>query len=163
MVGIKGRSGGKALTPEDKAKKMAAAAARVAQDLPPPDPAHADADDPVLRLGKPLTWGDELKRQQVEGERIQNRRRHVEVDRAAVELARAQDERDEARGKLVLKTDRDKALADLAAVMVADLSILVDAGVALVPVEHRPQARHLMDKAVAQYRQVIADRLKPRA
>lgn len=105
MVGVKGKSGGKAKTPAEKAKKAAAGQLSHGKSAPPSaptPPAATDphADDPILRLGKPQTWGDELKRQQVEGERIQNRRREIEAKRAEVELATALDKANEARGKL---------------------------------------------------------------
>lgn len=104
MTGIKGRSG-KATTLEAKRAKAAGGAKggrgrSSAPALPPSGATDPKSDDPVKRLGKPLTWGDELKRQQVEGERIQNLRRQVEVRRAEVELATATDKANEASGKL---------------------------------------------------------------
>jgi hypothetical protein len=104
MAGVKGRSG-KATTLEAKLAKAAGGAKgggnRSRQPaLPPSTATDLASDDPVKRLGKPLTWGDELKRQQVEGERIQNRRREVEVQRAKVELATATDKARESSGKL---------------------------------------------------------------
>lgn len=115
MAGVKGRSG-KLTTADQKAmastRGRAAAAARWGSSLPPPpSPENAESDDPVLRLGKPLTWGDELKRQQVEGEKIANRKREVEVSRAEVELQRAKDEADQSRGRLVDRADLDRAVA----------------------------------------------------
>jgi hypothetical protein len=108
MSGVKGRSG-KLTTAAQKAsasergKKGMASRWGTPPAIPPSTATDPTSDDADARLGKPVTWGDELKRQQVEGERIQNRRRAVEVERAEVELTRAQDERDEARGKLLTR------------------------------------------------------------
>lgn len=116
MAGIKGQSGGKALTAEDKAKKAAATAAREAkrrEKLSAPAVLDPRSEDPKKRLGLPLTWGDELKRRQVEGETIQNKRRQVEVSRAEVELQRAKDEAQEARGKLVERSELDRLAAKI--------------------------------------------------
>jgi hypothetical protein len=157
MSGIKGRSG-KLTTAEQKAsaseRGKLGMAKRWGKTNIPPTPTGIDpsSDDPVLRLGRPVTWGDELKRQQVEGERIQNRRRQVEVDRAAVELARAQDERDTARGKLLPADEARAAMRDLAAVLLSHVPVIVDAALALVPVEAQPTARLKLDAAVAEFR-----------
>jgi hypothetical protein len=114
MTGIKGRSG-KATTLAAKQAKSAGGAKggrgrSSAPSLPPSTATDPLSDDPVQRLGKPLTWGDELKRAQVDGERTQNRRREVEVQRAEVELRRAREEADEASGRRVLRTDMDAAV-----------------------------------------------------
>jgi hypothetical protein len=149
MAGIKGRSG-RVTTAEQKEAR--AAAGRASHGLPPnPPPLDPEADDPVARLGRPITWGDELKRAQVEGERTQNRRRQIEVERAAVELERARDEADEARGKLIPRKDLEAALSSIrdawwrsAQVITSDLLAALPG----LPIEAREQVRRAADAAI---------------
>lgn len=161
MTGVKGRSGTRS-TPEQKAR--ASAAAKVASDArwsagsaQPGQPGIAamldpESDDPDKRLGKPMSWGDELKRQQVEGEKIANRKREVEVQRAEVELARAQDERDEARGKLLTRDDHRASVQTVVEKILANLSIITGAAIATHPPEAQPSVRHLMTQAETEFR-----------
>lgn len=164
MSGVKGRSG-KLTTSKQKTsaseRGKKGMAARWGTSLLPPPTGDPSAEDPVLRLGKPVTWGDELKRQQVEGERIQNRRREVEVQRAEVELAKAQDEHAKERGQLRSLEwirERDASRVDI---ILSHLPILVDAALATHPPEQQPKARHAMDQAVAEFRRKVSESLRP--
>lgn len=156
MTGIKGRSG-KATTLDAKLAKAAGGAKAgrgrpLVAALPPSTATDLASDDPVERLGKPLTWGDELKRQQVEGERIQNRRREVEVQRAEVELAKAQDERAIARGDLRTREQYRESVAAIVARIIEASSTLTTASVSQHPPERQPAARHQFEQALAAWR-----------
>ena len=167
MTGVKGRSG-KATTLEAKLAK--AAGGRKAgrgrplgqspPSLPPAGAIDPTSDDADARLGKPLTWGDELKRQQVEGERIQNRRREVEVQRAEVELNRAREEADEASGRRLSKDKHRESVAAIVGEIVDAASSLLTAAVSLHPPERQPQARHQMEIAINEWRRAAAERIK---
>ncbi len=161
MTGRPGRSG-KLTTAAQKASAADRARKRWGQaDIPPLPPGlDPGSDDPDVRLGKPVTWGDELKRQQVRGETIQNDRRQIEVQRAAVELARAEDERDEARGKLLTLDQHRERLRKLTETWLAHLTSLSDACLAAVPPEHQPAARHKLDAALAKYRAEVSEAVK---
>lgn len=156
MTGIKGRSGGKATTLDEKAQKAKATAAREEKrNAKRPETPHGSdptSDDPVVRLGRPVTWSDELKRQQVVGERIQNRRREVEVQRAEVELARAQDEHALARGDLRTREQFRESVAAIVAAMVEASSSLTLAAISSHPPERQPAARHQFESALAAWR-----------
>jgi len=165
MSGIKGRSG-KLTTAAQKSSasergKTGMAKRWGAADIPPiPVGLDPASDDPVARLGKPVTWGDELKRQQVEGERIQNRRREVEVQRSEVELAKAKDERDLARGALKTRDEFRASITAIVEEIVSRLSILVDAAVETHQPEQQPRVRHLMEAAVYKLRDDVRAKLK---
>lgn len=156
MPGVIGRSG-KATTLEAKLAK-AEGGRKAGRGRPlngpalPPPTGDPTADDPVERLGKPMTWGDELKRQQVEGERIQNRRREVEVQRAEVELAKAQDERDLTNGKRLTKEQHRAAVQSVVELILASVPILTDAALSQHPPEQHPTVRHALTKAEAAFR-----------
>lgn len=164
MTGVPGRSG-KVTTAEDKAVRAEAGRKGMASrygktNLPPPTATDPTSDNPVERLGKPVTWGDELKRQQVEGERIQNRRREVEVQRAEVELAKAQEEHDQARGKLMTKDQHRDAVGSIVGAIVESSSSLLTAAVSLHPPEQQPMARHQFEQALAAWRIEAMKRIK---
>lgn len=151
MPGIKGRSGGKATTAEEKAKKSAAAQAREAR--------RAKINATKGKLGDPVTYGDLLKSVQVDGELLQNERRAIEVQRSEVELQRAKDEAEQARGSWVLKTEKDKAIASIRDAWWREVQQV--AGLALtrlsaLPAETRAQIKAAVDAEVAQ----AAERVK---
>lgn len=164
MSGVIGRSG-KATTLDAKLAK-AAGGRKAGRGRPlnapalPPATGDPTADDPVARLGKPLTWGDELKRQQVEGERIQNRRREVEVKRAEVELLKSRDERDLARGALKTKVEFRESVTTIVEEIVSRLSILVDAATETHQPEQQPRIRHLMEAAAYKLRDEVRSKLR---
>jgi hypothetical protein len=161
MSGVKGRSGklttvGQKASASERGKKGMAKRWGTGNLPPVPEGLDPTADDADARLGKPVTWGDELKRQQVEGERIQNRRRQVEVQRAEVELAKAQDERDIASGRQVTKEWHATEVRALSELFVSRLSQITDAALSLIPPEQQPAARHALDRAVDAYRKDVA-------
>lgn len=164
MSGIKGRSG-KLTTAEQKAsasergKKGMATRYGAPPALPPSTAVDPESDDPVERLGQPLTWGDELKRQQVKGEEIQNQRRAVEVQRAEVELAKAQDDRAEARKLLIPRADHIRDIRAIIDAIISDLTPISDAAVNFVPPEQQPRMRHIMDQAIHTFRVAAAERI----
>lgn len=149
MTGIKGKSGGKALTAEAKAKKAAAGASRGASQISTPlDPT---ARDPEKRLGLPVTWGDELKRRQVEGEAIQNRRREIEVQRAEVELENAKTEAQESRGRLVDRSELDKVAAIIRDAWWRESQRIpgeILAALTSLPIEDRERVKRAADAAI---------------
>jgi hypothetical protein len=152
VAGIKGKSGGKATTAEEKAKKSAASRARETR--------RAKALAIKGKLGDPVTYGDLLKSVQVDGELTQNERRAVEVERAEVELSRARDERDLARGLLKTKVEFRESVTAIVEEIVSRLSILVDAAVETHPPEQQPRIRHLMESAAYKLRDEVRARLK---
>jgi len=152
MVGIKGRSGGKATTKEAKALKAAATRTR--------EERKARVNALKGKIGDPVTYGDLLKSVQVDGEMIQNERRAIEVERAMVELGRAKDERDLAAGKQVSREWHAKEVMSMAELFLARLSQITDAAISLVQPEQQPSARHTMDRAVAAYRKDIVSAAK---
>ena len=157
MSGVKGRSG-KLTTAAQKASASERGKKGMAKrwgtgNLPPvPEGLDPTADDADARLGKPVTWGDELKRQQVRGEEIQNERREVEVERAKVELAKAQDERDLANGKRLTKDQHRTAVQSVVELILASVPILTDAALSQHPPEQHPTVRHALTKAEAAFR-----------
>ena len=167
MTGKKRRSGC-AVTPEAKAKKARATAIReAARGLDREErraampPKKATSDDPVERLGQPVTWGDELKKQQVSGVTKENKKKDVELQMAMVGLAKAKDERDIANGKRLTRSEHDEAIADLAAKCIERLSLITDVAIGLVPPEAQPGARHEMARAVEAYRLQVRSDIKP--
>jgi len=186
MSGVKGRSG-KATTPEAREAKrhggMLAGRGRplprdsdgnaVRPDAgmppsmrppsnlpPPPSPEDRDSDDPIVRIGKPFTWPDELKKEQVRGEQLANEKRAIEIQKAAVELEKAKDERDIARGRLLTRDAHRQAVGEIIAELVAGLDGLIGIAAALVPPEQQPGTRHAMTQAVAEIRTEMAARVK---
>jgi hypothetical protein len=164
MSGKKGRTG-IAITPAAKATKARATAIREAarhmdreerRAAMPPE--RVAASDSVERLGQPMTWGDELKKQQVVGATKENQKKDIELQMAQVALARAKDDRAAAIGKLLTRRAHDEAIAELAAKCIERLSLITDAAIGLVSPEAQPAARHAMTHAVEAYRvQVRAD------
>lgn len=152
MSGIKGRSGGKATTIEEKQAKSAATAAREAR--------KREIAATKRKLGQPVTYGDLLKSAQVDGELLQNDRRAIEVQRAEVELARAKDERDTARGLLRTRDEHLDAVRAITGEIIARLSIIVDAAVNLHQPEQQPGVRHKMDAAANQLRTEVSAIIK---
>jgi hypothetical protein len=152
MAGIKGRSGGKATTLEAKQLKSAATAAREAR--------KREIAATKTALGPPVTYGDLLKSAQVDGELLQNDRRAIEVQRAEVELARAQDERDIARGLLITQEDHLAQAKEIVDRILSHLPIIVDAALAQHPPERQPTVRHALDQAVRQFREAAASAVK---
>jgi hypothetical protein len=178
MGGVKGRTG-KAITPEQKeAKSRAGKIGMASRWGTPPDPSlppplrpsaslppppsleDRDSDDPIVRIGKPFTWPDELKKEQVRGEQLANEKRAIEIQKAAVELEKAKDERDIARGKLLTRDAHRQAVGELVAELVAGLDGLVGVAAALVPPEQQPGTRHAMAQAIAKIRADMAARMK---
>ena len=167
MSGQKGRTG-RAITPAAKAAKARATAIREAARgldrearraaMPP---AKAAANDSVERLGQPMTWGDELKKQQVIGVTKENKKKDVELQMAMVGLAKAKDERAVANGKRLTRSAHDEAIADLAAKCIERLSMITDVAIGLVPPEAQPGARHEMARAVEAYRLRVRSDIKP--
>ena len=167
MSGQKGRTG-RAITPEAKATKARATAVREAargldreerRAAMPPE--KAAANNSVKRLGQPMTWGDELKKQQVIGVTKENKKKDVELQMAMVGLAKAKDERAVANGKRLTRSEHDEAIADLAAKCIERLSLITDVAIGLVPPEAQPSARHAMARAVEAYRIQVRSDIKP--
>lgn len=113
MAGVKGRSG-VATTREHKLAKAAAARKRWGSPEPgtlapgppgkPPQPIDGDLRtiaEHDAHIGRPVTWGDALKRLQLIEQDIINERREVELEGAQVDL-------DERRGRLVERAELDK-------------------------------------------------------
>lgn len=144
MVGIKGKSGGKATTPEAKALKSQAARVR--------EERRAKTVAIKGQLGDPVTYGDLLKSVQVDGELLQNERRAIEVQRAEVELAKAQDEHDKERGNLLTKEQHRAAVQSVVELILASVPILTDAALSQHPPEQHPTVRHALTKAEAAFR-----------
>lgn len=152
MVGIKGRSGGKATTPEAKALKSAATAAR--------EERRRKTAALKGKLGDPVTYGDLLKSVQVDGELLQNERRAIEVQRAEVELAKAQDERSIARGDLISRERHLDQVRETIDRVLALLPVITDAALAQHPPERQPTVRHAIDQAVREFRERAAVAVK---
>lgn len=187
MGGVKGRTG-KAITPEQKEAKSRAGKIGMASRWggrprpaepdaspgpslppplrpsaslpPPPSLEDRDSDDPIVRIGKPFTWPDELKKEQVRGEQLANEKRAIEIQKAAVELEKAKDERDIARGRLLTRDAHRQSVGEIIAELVAGLDGLVGVAAALVPPEQQPGTRHAMAQAIAKIRADMAARMK---
>jgi len=163
MSGTK-HSGGKATTPEAKAAKSAAAAARWGH--PPPSSAKSPANDPGAdpapsamdslddhdaQLGLPVTWGDSLKRKQVVEQDLINARRQVELDEARIKL-------DLARQRLVDRSELDKVastIRDTWATSVRQIASDTLAKLAGLPIE----AREIIKVSVEEATKAAADRV----
>jgi hypothetical protein len=152
MPGVKGKSGGKATTAAEKAAKSAAARAR--------EERRKQIAATKTDIGPPVTYGDLLKSIQCDGELLQNDRRAIEVERAAVELAKARDDRDLARGAMKTRTEYREAITAIVEEIVSRLSILTDAAVSTHSPEQQPRVRHLMDAAARQLREEVRAKLK---
>ena len=186
MSGVKGRSG-KSLSPEAReAKRLGGMLARRGRPLTraedgtpiipspapperprgastlPPPPSEEDrlSDDPEIRIGKPFTWPDELKKEQVKGEQLANAKRAIEIQKAEVELEKSKDERDIARGKLLSRESHRASVAAVVASIVTALDTLPGIAAELVPPEQRPMAMHRMQQAIAKLRAEIAEKVK---
>lgn len=155
MVGIKGRSGGKAVTLEAKQLKAAATAAREAKRAEAQAAAAADRN----ALGPPLTYGDLLKSEQVLGERTQNRRREVEVQRAEAELEEALLKLSISKGEVIPKEELDRAMVKFRDSWwreVQQVSGLVLPRLSDIPGEIRARVKSAIDAEVA----AAAERVK---
>jgi hypothetical protein len=167
MTGTK-HSGGKATTPEAKAAKSAAAAARWGH--PPPSsaksPANADADpapsamdtldDHDAQLGLPVTWGDSLKRKQVVEQDLINARRQVELDEARIKL-------DLARQRLVDRSELDKTAATIRDTWATSARQIVSGVLAKLTgqsIELRTAVREAVEAEVTAAAERVAEQLK---
>ena len=121
MAGVKGRSG-KVTTAASKAKRSAAARKRWGEKpapVSPPNPAPTalpktkgkvgrlrSIAEHDVHLGLPQSYGDALKRLQLDEQVSINKRREVELAKAKVDL-------DEHRGRLVPRDDLTRAVAKI--------------------------------------------------
>lgn len=165
MAGKKGCTG-RALTKEAKEARARAGRARWGTvhpgDMAPGAPGQPPTplDDPLetiadhdRQIGRPVTWPDALKRLQMIEQSIINEKREVELEEAKVK-------RDLARGQLLTidaVKEREQSRTDL---ILAKLSIITDAAVNCHPPEQQPHVRHLMDRAVAEFRKAVAEAIR---
>lgn len=98
-----------------------------------------------LHMGRPVTWGDALKRMQLVEQDIINERREVELEKSRMEF-------DAARGLLVERSELDRALAKLRdawwreAQQIAGLSV---ARLATLPGDVRAMVKVAIESEVA--------------
>lgn len=159
MVGVKGRSG-RPSTPEHATQKrlagIASAAARYGSQATPkppesPPPQLAGIEDYDAQLGRPSTWGDAKRREEVRGELTLNQARVVDLEKAQAALAQL-------RGSLLTRDQAVREVADYAAALLDGLSAIIDAGLAHVPQERQPAARLSMQRAIDAIRlKAVAD------